>query len=363
MDTISLKKYIYENKKIEYVLGEIKCQHIQYHPNKDYFSCSNFDGDNPSAINVKNNEYLNVINWTRQKEFGEGSDIITLVEYNKKINFIEAIKYLHQILDLPFEFKRQKEKPKKKFDPLEVFTRQLRCNRRVVNVDDIHVLEDELLNDFVPMLHIDWLREGIMPWARDKFNIAYSYRRKRIVIPHYYWMTNELIGFNMRTAVPNYEEFGIKKYYLSNGYNKSLNLYGYCQNKDEIEKKGYCTLVESEKSVLKRFSLGDGSCLALSGKSLSTEQIQIIRSLNIKELIICLDNDVDINEVRWIAEQFKNFVKVSYIKDSMGILGDKDSPCDASNKDYQFLFENRIVYDEREQEIYKESLKKKGQSK
>lgn len=358
MDTISLKKYIYENKKIEYVLGEIQCKHIQYHSNKDYCSCSNFNGDNPNAVNVKNNEYLNVTNWTRTKEFGEGSDIITLVQYNKSMSFVEAIKYLHKILDLPFEFKKKEDKSKEKYDPLSVFKRVLRSGRRVINVDDIHVLDDKLLNDYVPMLHINWLREGITERARKKFNIAYSYKYKRIVIPHYYWLTNELIAFNMRTTVPNYEEFGIKKYYLSNGYNKSLNIYGYCQNKDEIESKGYCVLVESEKSVLKRFSLGDGTCLALSGKSLSTEQIRIISSLNIKELILCLDNDVDINEIRWMAEQFKNIVKVSYIKDFMGILGDKDSPCDARDKDYKFLFDNRIVYDRDEQRKYQESLKK-----
>lgn len=358
MDTISLKKYIYENKKIEYVLGEIQCKHIQYHSNKDYYSCSNFNGDNPNAVNVKNNEYLNVTNWTRTKEFGEGSDIITLVQYNKSMSFVEAIKYLHKILDLPFEFKKKEDKSKEKYDPLSVFKRVLRSGRRVINVDDIHVLDDKLLNDYVPMLHINWLREGITERARKKFNIAYSYKYKRIVIPHYYWLTNELIAFNMRTTVPNYEEFGIKKYYLSNGYNKSLNIYGYCQNKDEIESKGYCVLVESEKSVLKRFSLGDGTCLALSGKSLSTEQIRIISSLNIKELILCLDNDVDINEIRWMAEQFKNIVKVSYIKDFMGILGDKDSPCDARDKDYKFLFDNRIAYDRDEQRKYQESLKK-----
>lgn len=358
MDTISLKKYIYENKKIEYVLGEIQCKHIQYHSNKDYYSCSNFNGDNPNAVNIKNNEYLNVTNWTRTKEFGEGSDIITLVQYNKSMSFVEAIKYLHKILDLPFEFKKKEDKSKEKYDPLSVFKRVLRSGRRVINVDDIHVLDDKLLNDYVPMLHISWLREGITERARKKFNISYSYKYKRIVIPHYYWLTNELIAFNMRTTVPNYEEFGIKKYYLSNGYNKSLNIYGYCQNKDEIESKGYCVLVESEKSVLKRFSLGDGTCLALSGKSLSTEQIRIISSLNIKELILCLDNDVDINEIRWMAEQFKNIVKVSYIKDFMGILGDKDSPCDARDKDYRFLFDNRIVYDRDEQRKYQESLKK-----
>lgn len=357
--TISeLKEYIYKQNKIEFILEQLGCHEIQYNDQRGYYSAAHPDGDNPMGIVIRNNEHLNYRSFSRNVGYEDGKDLISLVEITKKLSCIDALKYLHKILNLPFEFKRQ-EKKREKSDHLDIFKRQLRSYRRVINVDDIQALSDKILTDFVPLLHIDWIREGITERARKKFNIAYSYRYKRIVIPHYYWMTNELIAFNMRTTIANHEEFGIKKYYLSNGYNKSLNLYGYCQNKDEIEKKGYLTLVESEKSVLKRFSLGDGTCLALSGKSLSTEQIHIIRTLNIKELVICLDNDVDINEIRWIAEQFKHYLKVSYIKDFMGLLNEKDSPCDASNKDYQFLFDNRIVYDKSEQRKYQESLKKR----
>lgn len=353
-----LKEYIYENNKIQDILESLGCHEVKCNDQKGYVSATQPDGDNPMGVVIRNNPYLNYRSFSRGVDYEDGKDLISLVEDIKKMSFVDSVKYLHKILGLPFEFKKKEEKPKKKHDPLDVFRRVLRCNRRVVNVDDIHILDDKLLNDFVPMLHIDWVREGITERTRKKFKIAYSYRHKRIVIPHFYWLTNELIAFNMRTTIPNYEEFGIKKYYLSNGYNKSLNLYGYCENKDEIERKGYCLLVESEKSVLKRDSLCDGTCLALSGKSLSTEQIRIINSLKINELIICMDNDVDINEIRWMAEQFKNRVKVSYIKDSWGILGEKDSPCDARNKDFQFLFENRIVYNRDEHRKYLESLKK-----
>ena len=357
--TISeLKEYIYNERKIEYVLEEIGCHNIVYHPNKDFYSCGNYNGDNKGAINVRNNEYLGVTNWTREKEFGDNSDIITLVQYNKNLSFIEAIKYLHKILDLPFEFKRKEDKPQKKFDPLSVFKRVIRNSRRAINVDDIKVLEDKLLDDFVPMLHIDWFHEGIMPWTRKKFKLAYSYKHKRVIIPLKYWATGELLGFNQRTTVENYEEFGIKKYFITPTYPKALNLYGLYENYDSIQKAGYVVVAESEKSVLKRDSLGDSTVVALSGKSISDEQVRILMGLNV-EIVIGLDKDVDINEVRHMCEKFKNVRKVSYIHDFMGILGDKDAPMDASNKDYQFLFESRIVYDRSEQRKYQESLKDK----
>lgn len=351
-----LKEYIYKNKKIEYVLEEIGCHSIAYHPIKEYYSCANHDGDNKNAINVRNNEHLNVTNWTRPNDFDSGSDIITLVQYNKNMTLIEALKYLHQILDLPFEFKKA-EKPKKKIDPLHIFKKVLRHRKGIVDVDDIHVLDDKLLDDFVPMLHIDWLRDGIMPWTRKKFGLAYSYKNKRVVIPMRYWLTGELLGFNQRTTVENYEEFGIKKYFITPTYPKYLNLYGLYENYESIQKAGYVVVAESEKSVLKRDSLGDGTVVALTGKTMSNEQVRILMGLNV-EIVIALDKDVNRNEVRLMCDKFKNVRRVSYIWDSTDILQSKDAPMDASNKDYQFLFENRIVYDREEQRKLEESLKK-----
>ena len=355
--TISeLKEYIYNERKIEYVLEEIGCHNIVYHPNKDIYSCGNYNGDNKGAINVKNNEYLGVTNWTREKEFGDNSDIITLVQYNKNLSFIEALKYLHKILDLPFEFKRKEDKQQKKFDPLDVFKKVLCCNRRVVNVDDIHILDDKLLDDFVPLLHIDWFREGIMPWTREKFGLAYSYKHKRVVIPHRFWMTGQLLGFNMRTTVPNWKEFGINKYYLTSGFNKTLNIYGLYENYDSIQKAGYVIIAESEKSCHKRDSLNDGTVVSLSGKTISDEQVRILIGLNV-EIIIGLDKDVDINEVRHMAEKFYNIRPVSYIWDSYSILKDKQAPMDARDKNYKFLLDNRIKYNEYEHKEYLKSLK------
>lgn len=352
-----LKEYIYNERKIEYVLEQIGCHNIHYNSQKEYWSAAQPDGDNPQGVNIRNNEYLNYRSFSRGIDYEDNKDLISLVESTKKLSFIEAIKYLHKILDLPFKFKRKEEKPKK-IDPLSIFKKVLRNSRRAVNVDDIHVLDDKLLDDFVPMLHIDWFHEGIMPWTREKFKLAYSYKHKRVIIPLRYWATGELLGFNQRTTVENYEEFGIKKYFITPTYPKALNLYGLYENYDSIQKAGYVVVAESEKSVLKRDSFGDGTVVALSGKSISDEQVRILIGLNV-EIVIGLDKDVDVNEVRHMCNKFKNVRKVSYMHDFMGILGDKDAPMDANNKDYQFLFESRIVYDRSEQRKYQESLKDK----
>lgn len=357
MTVNELKEYIYNENKIQYILEQLNCHEIKYNEQRQTYSAAHEDGDNPQGINIRNNQYLNYRSFSRGVDYEDGKDLISLVEITKKLSFVESVKYLHQILDIPFEFKRKEEKSKKKYDPLDVFKKVLRCNRKVVNVDDIKVLEDKLIQDFVPMLHISWLKQGITERTRKKFGLCYSYRYKRVVIPMRYWATGELLGFNQRTVVENYKEFDIKKYYLTPTYPKQLNLYGLYENYDDIQKAGYVVVAESEKSVLKRDSLGDSTVVALSGKSISDEQIRILVGLNV-EIVIALDNDVDINEVRHLCEKFKNIRKVSYIKDFMGVLNEKDAPMDSSNKDYQFLFNNRIVYDRNEQRKYQESLKK-----
>lgn len=359
MDTISLKKYIFENSKIENVLNEIGCNHIVYHPNKEYYSCSNYNGDNQNAVNVKNNEYLNVTNWTRSKEFDDNSDIITLVQYNKNMSFIEAVKYIHKILGLPFEFKKKEELPKRK-DPLELFKR-IASRRRMVNVDDIRVLEDKLIQDYIPMLHINWVKQGITERTRQKFGLAYSYKHKRVVIPMRYWLTGELLGFNQRTTVDNYEEFGIKKYFITPTYPKALNLYGLYENYDSIQNAGYVVVYESEKSVLKRDSLCDSTGVAISGHTLSQEQIAILIGLNV-DIIISMDKDIQIDEVRHLCSKFYNIRNVYYTYDAHNLLGAKDSIADAPNKIFNFFMKHKIKYDTHEHELYQKSLKKKKES-
>lgn len=358
MDAVSLKEYIFNNNKVEFVLDKIGCKSIKYHSSKNFYSSTNYNGDNSTAVNVYNNKYLLIHNWTRESEFGDVADIISLTKYNKKCSFVSAIKYLHKILGLKFTQYEKEEKEGGKEDPLAVFKNALSACR-CINVANIQAIREEAINDYVPLLYIDWLRDGIMPWAAKKFELAYSYKYHRVVVPIRFWKDGRLVGFNQRTTVENYKELGICKYFLTPSYKKNLNLYGLWENREEIEGKKTIVICESEKSVLKRYSRNDGTCVALQGKKLSEEKRQIILGLDVNEVIVALDNDVPIEEVRHICEQFFRMRKVSYVKDRWDLLGEKDAPADAENKVYNFLMKHRIRYDESEHQKYLSSLKKK----
>ena len=362
MTVLELKKYIFHEGKIEFILNEIGCGHIVYHPTKEYYSCSNCNGDNKTAINISNNEYLNCRNYTREKEFDEKSDLLTLVQYNKSLNnknfsFFDTVKYLHKLLGLPLTFKKQEEK-KEVVDPLYIF-KKVKAKRKRQNVLDFQVLDESELQDFVPYVHIDFFKEGIMPWTVKKFGLAYSYRFKRNVIPLRYWLTGELLGFNMRTSVENYELFDIKKYFITPGYPKQMNLFGLWENKETIQEKGYVIVYEAEKSVLKRDSLNDSTGVAVSGHEISDEQVKILIGLNC-EIVIAFDKDIDIDHIRHCCEKFYGIRKVSYIWDKYDLLGEKDSPADAQNKIFEFLMQYRVTYDYEEHNKYLKSLKKVG---
>lgn len=358
MDIQSLKKYIHENDKIEYVLSSLGCHKIKHNEKRGYYSAAHKDGDNPAGVIIYDNEYLNYISYSRNVTSNDRQDIIDLIQYTNKIDFISALKWLHKVLDIEFTpYIKPKKEDEDKVDILSVFSDILGERYHIVDVADIHEIDEEAIDEYVQMLHINWFREGIMPWTRKKFGLCYSYRHNRMIVPLRYWIDGALLGFNQRTMVENWKELGISKYFITPSYQKGLSLYGLWENKKSIEEAGYCVVVESEKSVLKRDSRNDGTCIALQGKTMSEEQQRIIRSLNISEVIIALDKDVPIDEVRCMCEKFYGFMNVSYIWDKWGLLGDKDSPCDADNKKYGFLFKWRVEYDENEHRKYIESLK------
>lgn len=355
-----LKEYIFDNNKIEYVLEQLHCHNIQYHEKHNYFSACFPDGDNPQGINIKNDKYLNYRSFSRNVSYDEGKDIVDLIQYIFKKDFKESVKYLHDLFGLSYSFKKQAVVKDEKINPLEVFTKHLKANRKQrINVEDIQTLSEDILDNYIPLLHLSWVREGITERARSKFGIAYSFKRNRIMIAIRHWLTGELLGFNARTTIENFEEFGIKKYWLTPTYQKANNLYGLYENRKSIEKAGYLVIAESEKSVMKRFSLFDETVVALQGKSMSEEQRRIILGLNIREVIVALDSDVNLNEVRFLCEQFYGLRNVSYMCDKYQLLKDKQAPMDAHNKVYQFLFKNRVKYDEKEHNEYLNSLKKR----
>lgn len=385
MNAKQIKQYIFDNNLMYYVLSKLGCNWLQCysgHGSNDYdvvdyeflkdkvqcgsitrphkITCSNPDGDNRQAIVLFcDTPYLNVIDSTRNLTEHNSSksskyDIITLIQYYEGMSFKDAMYYLHNILGLEinsgYTVPVQHEIDEDDDDDND---------NEDEDDDELVLIPESELDNYDDRPFLDWVRDGIMPWTWERFGLRYSYKKKRVIIPLRHWETGQLIGINSRTVIEDYKDYGIHKYYITPNYQKRLNLYGLYQNRKHIEEAKYIVVVEGEKSVLKRDSRNDKTLVALSGHTLLDEQIRIIISLDIDEVIIALDKDIPIQESRFMCEKLRKYKKVSYIYDRWDILGDKDSPADATNKDYQFLFDNRIPYDEAAQAAYVEEHNKR----
>jgi len=341
VDANELKQYIIDNNKISLVLEKVGCHGIKEY-NTEYRAALP-NKTNTTAVTVKKENLFTAINSSDVNAMG---DIFVLIMKLQDVSFGKANKIMHQYLGLNYKY--EKKKVEEKQDILDVF-KKVKKTRCIVN-KDIEVYDESILKEYVNLPHISWVREGIMPFACKRFNIGYSYDKKRIIIPWRYWCgedENKFVGVIGRTTIPNYEQFDIPKYFGIKPFSKGLDLYGLYENYQSIQEKGYVTIFESEKSVLKRYSRKDETSVAVGCHSISEEQVKILIGLNV-DIVIVFDKDVELNEIRKECEKFYGIRNVYYVYDKWNILNEKESPADKPNKQYEFMLKYKIMYDDKE---------------
>lgn len=220
-------------------------------------------------------------------------------------------------------------------------------------------LNSNILNNFYDLYYKAWIDEGITIETMKKFNIKNSIADKQIIIPHYDEDDN-LIGVRCRNL--NEELVNNGKKYMPIYYNgEILNhstgsaLYGLNFNKESINKHKKIILFESEKAVMQLDSyMSDMSIgVCLSGSNLTNYQVEILKKLDINEVIIALDKEyenIGTDEEKFyakkiqksIVDKISSFWSVSIIWDVHNLLDKKDSPTDRGSEVFKELFYNRI---------------------
>jgi len=344
-----LKKYIIDNNKIICILENLNCHSIKIY--KKNYRCGLPNHHNKTSISIKADTLkCNIFLPDNETIYG---DIFTLIMHLKNYTFTQANQYIHKIFNLPYSYQKiQKKKDiKTNYDPLDIFSKiRQQTNITEINIEKIY--NDDILKEYIPYPHIDWVREGIMPYTCEEFKIGYSLKSKRIIIPHRYWSgaENEYLGIIGRTTIKEWKLLDIAKYIAVKPFSKNINLYGLQENYLYIQKAGYICVFEAEKSVLKAHSWNEKIGTAVCGHGISPEQERILISLNV-EIIIAMDNEISINYVRALCDKFYKIRNVSYIYDKYELLGgkkEKNSPVDCGKKKFDYLLNYRIKYDELE---------------
>lgn len=357
MTAIEIIQYIIDQNLIQKILDDLGCHGFKEYPTE--YRCGMPGHKNKTSIAIKK-DTLKIKIFQSDSGIIRG-DIITLIMTIKNISFVEANKYLHKLLGLKYQYKKSKNKKNNheedKTDPLEIF-KKIKRKRNSVNIADIEIYDNTIIEEYEPCLYVDWVKEdGIMEFTRKRFNIGYSYKKNRIVIPIRYWAGEEddYIGIIGRTTIKSWELFDIPKYYPLKPYSKSVNLYGLQENYKSIQEAEYCVVLESEKNVLKRHSRLDETTVAIGSHNLSDEQIKILIGLNVA-IIIAYDKDISLKHIRSECEKFYGIRNISYIYDKYDLLNEKESPADKPNKIYNYLLKHKIKYDENEHKEYLKEL-------
>ena len=332
MNSIELQSYIIQNNLIPKVLNDLGCKSIK-DCGKEYRS-TRPDGDNVSAL-ATNKETLRVYCYTENWS----GNLYTLCMKTLYLSFGQTLKYLHALFGLKYQFDIPKP-VEQTTGALDIFTKY---KNRDIQCEATQVTQDCAPINYEPYLHITWIKEGITERTREIFNIQYDGMRRKIIIPHRDWNTGKTIGIMSRTTIPAYDILGIPKYYPIIAYQKGNNLYGLYENYQSIIENGYVIVYEAEKSVLKRHSLHDGTGVAVCTHSITNRQAEILISLNV-DIIIAWDKDVGDADIFKACNKFRGIRNVYYIKDVNNLLGEKDSPADASNETFLELFKNKIKY-------------------
>jgi DNA primase len=330
-----VKEYIIENNHVQFILESLECQFIKWH-SSGYWTCGNPPpSDNRQSITIYQN--LNVVNYT--KEMPIPSDLITLVEFIKKINFFQALKYLHEILNLDFYSEQEIDLPESIRITRMLVSMRGNSNEREEDDTPIKPIPESVLKYYkTPCVNDMFLKDGISYESQVEFEYGYDDCSNRLTIPIRDEM-GVLCGIKARLFKQHLNEDELKYIYLE-PCAKSKILYNYHRSYKYIKETNRAFIGEAEKFCAQLWSYGYKNCISLGGKKISKVQIDKLIRLN-AEIVLCLDADVQHKELEDIASRFIDGVGIWAMFDREGLLKEKESPSDRKEV-FEYLVKNCI---------------------
>jgi len=347
MDLKSLKQRIYDEEKIEPLLESLECENIHREQNKSLICAKlpdRFESTNLRSIQIKNNE--NLTSYIRSRDIsGDIFAIIGFILYDTtdfeqvKERLFDIVAYICN--EFNYDINNDFENPKKK--DWNYFLRPVKQKRKneliLDSIPQNIELDKNIMNQYIPYLHINWFNEGISQKSRDKYHICYDLRTERIVFPIFN-NKNQIISVKGRYA--GEDENQIKFLYLYNFY-KSIELFNLNFAKDYIQYKKQGIVLESEKGCMLADQWGIKNTIAISGSDLSPYQIYKMKQLGMDiEWIFMFDADKDEDFVLKQIKQIKNR-KIKYLKTELLSKDEKESPTDRGKEVFLELLNNHLV--------------------
>ena len=337
-----LSEYLINNPdEIEKILEELGFHKIRNRGK--YISCAVEGFNNSSGVSILI-ENLHIESFTTHFDFK--GHLFDLVQHMKGYtNFGDTMRFIHKILNIPYSYsKKEDDTPKDSI--LDFFKKyKTKPNKKTKEVELKFYTDEEVFNMYTQCPYANWIKEGIIAKIQKEFCIGYHFDSKRVVIPHRYWKTGEIIGLIGRSiqSAEICDMFGVPKYFPIIPYPKSNNLYGLWENRQYIEEAKEVIVFEAEKSVLKMASKGIRNTCCVCCHDLSEEQVKILIGLNVN-IVLAYDSDIPLEFMESEAKKFKGLRTVSIVINQYDILKEKESPADSTLKIWEALYKRRIIY-------------------
>ena len=292
---------------------------------------------------------------------GSSYDVFELVKRAKKLEtFREAFDFIVQY----FHFKNtgfEDDSNKKLIDDWDIFQQIEDYEKEEKEAEPIQVIQENLLEYFYPMAApMEWIKDGISPEVMKYFGIRIDTCFTKIIIPHRD-INGNLIGIRGRSYNPVDLNNGCKYMpVMIEGvmYRHPLgrNLFGLYENKETIKKLKKVLICESEKSVMQAATMyGVDNCfiVATCGSNLSQDQIKLLMSLGIQEVILGYDKEYqgelgEQDELEYeqkllkIIQPLSQYFNTYVIMDFDHLLNYKDSPTDRGRETLEKLMKKKI---------------------
>lgn len=332
-----MKEYLKNNpEQIEKILSYYNYHSINITDKE--IRCAKVGGDNPSGCRIKLNDNLSATDFTTSYN----GDLFGLIATHTGLTYREVLKTITTMLGKKIEGNYQPEEESLFdgfFDSLYV---PYESEEEEVTYDE-SVL-DKYNNGY--KWNMRFYKDGILPSSQVKFNIGFSEESNRITIPWRDYYGN-IIGIMARL---NSDEKTNYKYIPLVAFPKHKYLYGLYENKEHI-KNNKVYVFESEKSVLQCDSFGIYECVSLGGNQISTTQVEQLLKLNVKEIVLCMDEGLIIDAIKRDIQTIKSCCFMRDIKIKIMIdkenkymkKGSKVSPSDQGKEIFEKLCDECII--------------------
>lgn len=296
----------------------------------EYWCLSPFSGtDTDPSFSIRDEDYV-------YYDFSDGSggNVLNFIQRYHKVSFPKALRIAADFAGIKEEITTAGAG-----DVLRVM-RQFAPKKKEKDQPEHIVLAEDFMERYdpdAPQLAL-WEDEGISREAMRRFDVRYDWENERIVYPVKIPNGN-IISVAGRTIHKDYKERKERKYTYYHQIGTNDFLLGLSENKDDIEKSGEILIVEGFKSILKLWGWGHQNAVALSTARVSSSQMNLLLRLGCTT-VFCLDKGIDVTQDKNI-KRLRQFVPVYYIKDTEGLLADKEAPVDRGIEVFKKLYEER----------------------